>query len=89
MGRKKLEDRNYFEETTNYQIRIRKEILKSFLDAFKREKARRKLTQTKGYFVNGVVQELMVKYVEAVKEKELNWKLEKETKTNENSEASK
>jgi len=73
MGRKKLPDRNYFEETTDYHIRLRKEVLEAFLAAYGREKARRKLTQKKGYFVNGVISELMIKYVEAVKAKELYW----------------
>ena len=56
---------DYFEDTAAYQIRLRKKTLKRFLDAFKREKARRKLTQKKGYFVNGVLTELLIKYYEA------------------------
>lgn len=64
---------DYFEDTATYQIRLRKKTLKRFLDAFKREKARRKLTQKKGYFVNGVLTELLIKYYEAVEIKEKRW----------------
>lgn len=64
---------DYFEDTATYQIRLRKKTLKRFLDAFKREKARRKLTQKKGYFVNGVLTELLIKYYEAVEMKEKRW----------------
>lgn len=64
---------DYFEDTATYQIRLRKATLKKFMDAFKREKARRKLTQKKGYFVNGVLTEMMIKYYEAVIAKEKRW----------------
>jgi hypothetical protein len=64
---------DYFEDTATYQIRLRKATLKKFLDAFRREKARRKLTQKKGYFVNSVLTEMMKKYIEAVETKEKRW----------------
>lgn len=89
MGRKKLAV-NYFDDTATYQIRLRKKTLQKFLEAFRREKARRKLTQKKGYFVNGVLTELMMKYYEAVEAKEKRWeqtgKMEEETKNEGNQE---
>ena len=68
MGRKKLET-NYFDETYSWNIRLRKAVLKKFLEAFHKEKTRRR-GQGKGYFINGVVSELMLRYVEAVEAKE-------------------
>jgi hypothetical protein len=68
MGRKKLET-NYFDETYSWNIRLRKPVLKKFLEAFHKEKSRRR-GAGKGYFINGVVSELMMRYVEAVEAKE-------------------
>jgi hypothetical protein len=68
MGRKKLET-NYFDETYSWNIRLRKAVLKKFLEAFHKEKSRRR-GKNKGYFINGVVSELMLRYVEAVEAKE-------------------
>lgn len=64
MGRRKLQT-NYFDETYSWNIRLRKAVLTKFLDAFHREKERRS-GQKKGYFINGVVSELMLRYVAAV-----------------------
>lgn len=72
IGRPKLPT-NYFDDTTPFQVRVRTEILEPFIDAFHREKKRRKLTQKRGYFLNGVLQELMIKYIQAVREKEIIW----------------
>lgn len=80
---------DYFEDTATYQIRLRKKTLKRFLDAFKREKARRKLTQKKGYFVNGVLTELLIKYYEAVEMKEKRWEESGKTQETEPNEGNK
>ena len=64
MGRKKLQT-NYYDETYSWNIRLRKAVLTKFLEAFHREKDRRNANK-KSYFINGVVSELMLRYVAAV-----------------------
>jgi hypothetical protein len=63
---------NYKEDTLSYNIRLRKAVLRRFTAAFQRERER--IRAEGGHlYVNGVISELLMKYVEAVEKRESRW----------------
>lgn len=71
-GQKKRGSLNYMEDTMSYNVRLRKPVLRKFIAAFNRERERIK-GEGGHLYVNGVLSELMMKYVEAVEKRESRW----------------
>ena len=63
---------NYMEDTMSYNVRLRKSVLRRFTAAFNRERERAR-AEGGHLYVNGVLSELMMRYVEAVEKRESRW----------------
>lgn len=70
MGRKKLPDRDYMNDTYSWNIRVQKSLLKDFLERYHRERVRRKSLGERGYFINRVISELLNEYIKEVDDNE-------------------